>query len=315
MSTPNNQVFRAPSGSPEYAAATWENGDGETIPDFSLESSIPGKYKTTITNILSKHCVEVKSASEELVQPVASISRKKLKELMTKHNNEMFAFMSKPDRTPNMLGLAETIFRRYGQEIPTVKGNTTNSLLRDLNLDVSMCTVSSHFDESLKKFTTDDGLYDFLKKTAWMFNQYKHIGEEVLRLETVLYQKIDILDKLNSRLPMLTSLANNDALLDLLDSFSKYAESVYKTTHLEETYKELVEAYKKWNVCRQIITLHANFRNESNDPQCSICLEEPIMTAIVPCGHTFCGSCIKKQNTTCYICRGTIRERIKLYFT
>jgi hypothetical protein len=234
---------------------------------------------------------------------------------MTKHNNDMFAFMSKPDRTPNMIGLAETIFRRYGQEIPTVKGNTANSILRDLNLDVSMCTVSSNFDEGLKRFSTDGGLYEFLKKTAWMFNQYKLIGEEVLRLETVLHQKIDMLDKLNSRVPMITSLSNNDALHGLLDSFSKYAEEVYKTTHLEETYKELVEAYKKWNICRQIITLHGNFRNESNDPQCSICLEEPIMTAIVPCGHTFCGSCIKKQNTTCYICRGTIRERIKLYFT
>jgi len=37
--------------------------------------------------------------------------------------------------------------------------------------------------------------------------------------------------------------------------------------------------------------------------------------AIVPCGHTFCGGCAKKQNTNCYICRGQIRERIKLYFT
>jgi hypothetical protein len=214
-----------------------------------------------------------------------------------------------------MIGLAETIFRRYGHEVPTLKGNNTNTVLRDLNLDISMCNVVQTFDEGLKKNRGEGGLEDFLKQTRWMFNQYKTIGEEVLRLETVLFQKIDLLDKLNSRTPMITSLANNDVLPELIDTFAKYADSVYNSTRIEDTYKELVEAYKKWNICRQIISLHNNFRNEIHDPQCAICLTDSITNAIVPCGHTFCNNCIKKQNTTCYICRGTIRERIKLFFT
>lgn len=310
-----NQVLNGPSGSPEYAPAGWENGDGETIPDFSLDSTVPGKYKATISNILSKHCAEVKTASDEIVQPITNISRKKLKELIAKHNNEIFGFMARPDRTPHQIGLAETIFRRYGHEIPTIKGNNSNTVLRDLNLDVSMCQVVAGFDDGLKKLKGEGGLEDFLKQTRWMFNQYKSIGEEVLRLETNLYQKIDLLDKLNSRTPMITSLANNEVLPELIDTFAKYADSVYKSVSIEDTYKELVEAYKKWNICRQIISLHSNFKSETHDPQCAICLNDTITTAIVPCGHTFCNNCVKKQNTTCYICRGTIRERVRLYFT
>lgn len=315
----NNSV-----GSPQYASVGWENGDGESIPDFSLDTAIPGKYKTTISNILSKHCAEVKVSSDDIVHPIISVSKKKLKELITRHNNEMFSFMSKPERTPQMIGLAETIFRRYGHDAPTIKGNSAASMLKDLNLDASICSVTAFFDEGLKKNNgTSDalgqdgsrGLNDFLKQTRWMFNQYRTIGEEVIRLETILYQKIDLLDKLNSRCPMITSLANNEVLPELIETFAKYADSIYKSTQIEDTYKDLVEAYKKWNICRQIISLHNNFRNETHDPQCSICLTEPVSMTLVPCGHTFCGNCIKKQNTTCYICRGTIRERVKLFFT
>ncbi len=311
-----NHVLQGPAASPEYASAAWEGGDGDTIPDFSLDTPVPGKYKATISNILSKHCSEVKNSSDEIVQPITSVSKKKLKELIGKHNNELFSFMARPDKTPSMIGLAETIFRRYGHEVPSIKGNNANTILRDLNLDASMCSVVASFDEGLKKARTgESGLDDYLKQTRWIFNQYKNIGEEVLRLETVLFQKIDMLDKLNSRTPMITSLANNDVLPELIDTFAKYADSVYSSTKIEETYKELVEAYKKWNICRQIISLNSNFKNESHDPQCAICLTDPVTTAIVPCGHTFCGNCVKKQNTTCYICRGTIRERIKLFFT
>lgn len=310
-----NQVLQGVN-SPPYAAASWENGDGESIPEFTLDNTIPGKYKSTLTNILSKHCAEVKTSTDEIMQPISNISRKKLKDLIVKHNNEIFAFMSKPDKTPQVIGLAETIFRRYGHDIPTIKGNSQGSILRDLNLDVSLSEIVSEFDENLKKNRIAcGGLDDYLRQTKWIFNQYKNIGEEVLRLETVLYQKLDLLDKLNSRIPMITSLSNNEVLPELISTFSKYADSIYKSVNIEEVYKELVVEYKKWNICRQIISLHSNFKSDLQDPQCSICLTDPVITAIVPCGHTFCGNCIKKQNTSCYICRGVIRERIKLYFT
>jgi len=315
MSAPSqeNQLLQGPITSPEYASASWE--DGESIPDFSLDTTIAGKYKELVSNILSKHCAEVKTTSDEVVQQITTVSKKKLRELIQKHNNELFAFMARPDKTPTMIGLAETMFRRYGHDVPSIKGSNSNQILRDLNLDVSMCSTVSTFDEGLKKFKTNNALDDYLKQTRWMFNQYRTIGEEVLRLETVLFQKLEILDKLNGRIPMITSLTSNEMLPELIETFGKYADTVYKSTQIEDTYKELVETYKKWNICRQVILSCNNFKNDNQNPQCSICLTDSVTMAIVPCGHTFCASCIKKQNTTCFICRNTIRERIKLYFT
>ena len=296
----------------EYAPAAWE--DGDVIPDMTLDTHVPGKYKSTVSNLLSKHCIEVKTMVEETIQTSTHISKKKLKDLITKHNNEIFSFMSNPEKTPHMIGIAETIFRRYGHEIPTLKGITKSSLLKELNLDATLDRTIHDLNEGLKRNRGDGGLEDFIKQIRWMMYQYKNIGEEVLRLETTLFEKIEMLDKLNQRIPMITSLTSNESLPPLLDSFSKYAESIYQSAHFEENYKELIENYKKWNMCRQILSAQSMIRNDGAEPRCSICITEPISYTIVPCGHTFCAICSKKQTSNCYICRGQIRERMKLYF-
>jgi len=302
-----------PRNSIEYASAAWE--DMDDIPDVALDINVSGKYKSTVSNLLSKHCVEVKNTVEETIQTSTHISKKKLKDLITKHNNEIFSFMSNPEKTPHMLGIAETIFRRYGHEVPAVKGTTKSSLLKELNLDASLDRAIHDLNEGLKRNRGDGGLDDFMKQIRWMVCQYKNIGEEVLRLETTLFEKIEMLDKLNHRIPMITSLTSNESLPPLLDSFSKYTESIYQSAHFEENYKELIEHYKKWNMCRQILSAQSVLRNESAEPHCSICITDPISYTIVPCGHTFCATCSRKQTSQCYICRGQIRERVKLYFT
>ena len=50
--------------------------------------------------------------------------------------------------------------------------------------------------------------------------------------------------------------------------------------------------------------------NETN--KCSICLDNIISYCCSPCGHTYCNDCIDKTNN-CYICRGIIRNKIKLF--
>ena len=50
--------------------------------------------------------------------------------------------------------------------------------------------------------------------------------------------------------------------------------------------------------------------NETN--KCSICLDNIISYCCSPCGHTYCNDCINKTNN-CYICRGIIRNKIKLF--
>jgi len=121
----------APRNRVEYAM--WD--DGDEVPEVSFESSpVPGKYRSTVSNILSKQCTEVKLISEDMIQTTSHVSKKKLKDLITKHNNELFSFMTNPDRI-SVLTSAETIFRRYGHDIPSIKGADRNTMLKDLQLD------------------------------------------------------------------------------------------------------------------------------------------------------------------------------------
>jgi hypothetical protein len=290
-----------------------ESSIWEEIPDLSSDLYSSDKYKSTVTHILSKHCMEIKSVADETIQH-SHISKKKLKELITKHNNEMFSFMS-PEKKPTMITSAESIFRRYGHEIPSIKGTNKSTMLKELNLDANLDRTILELNEGLKRNYEQGGLEDFMKQMRWMIHQYKNIGEEVLRLETTLFQKIELLDKLHQRIPLITNLADNDALPPLIDSFSNYIESIYQSSHFEENYIQLIEQYKKWNVCRQILCTQTMMKQDGNEPHCTICITEPISSAVAPCGHTFCSTCSKKQTTTCFICRGPIRERIKLYFT
>jgi len=297
----------APRNRVEFAA--WD--EVEVVPDL-YDTSVPGKYRSTVSNILSKHCTEVKLLSEDMIQTTSHLSKKKLKDLITKQNNEIFSFMIDPEKVPTSLGAAETIFRRYGREVPSIK--IQPSIGTDLNLDMSLDQTLSEFNDEMLRTRTNSGISDFISNTRWLSAQYKTIGEEVLRLETTLFQRIDVLDKLHQRVPMITGLAHNDALPELVDSFTKYAESVYESSKFEENYHQLVEAYKKWNICRELLSVHTLMKKDTSEPPCSICIVESVSYTIVPCGHTYCSGCSKKQNTSCFICRGPIRERVKLFF-
>lgn len=71
--------------------------------------------------------MEIKSASEDVTQMLIHTSKKKLKDLISKHNNELFTFMMHPEKLPSILHVAESIFRKYGQDAPTIKGILHNN--------------------------------------------------------------------------------------------------------------------------------------------------------------------------------------------
>ena len=290
--------------------------ESEEIPELSLDAMPSVKFKNSITNILSNHCAEVKHGSDNIIQSTISLSKRKLKELVYRHNNEFFSFMARPDRSPNIIGIAESIFRKYNHDVPILRGNQAN-MIQDLNVDISLNDTIADFDKKLSEWKQEDrGLHLFMKQFDWILQQYKNIGDQVFHLETNLYKKIQQLDTLHSRIPTIMSLSDNEVLPELVGTFIKYAESVYSSSQIEEDYKKLLEAYKKWNICRQIVAYHTICKQDrQQDPPCSICMVEPISFAIVPCGHMFCSNCCKKHNTTCHICRGVVREKVKLFFS
>lgn len=294
-----------------FASADITEEEGLHPLEFTLDGP-PGPYGSTVQNIFSRQCAEIRTNSETLLGPLQNISRKRIKDIITKHNNELFKFLQRPDRTPHPNGIAEAIFRRYGHDVPSLNRNT-QPISRDLNLDCTTEKAVQEIDEQLAKHGGSTAV-NLSSQLKWIFNQYKNLGEEILRIEALLSQKIEVLDKLHQRTPMISSLSSNDILPELMDAFSKYLEKAFQDSKFEETYIKLVELYKKWIYMREIIALQQNVSETSSEPMCSICLTDGVSHVIVPCGHTFCTGCSRKMNLTCYICRGTIREKIKLFF-
>ena len=254
------------------------------------------------------------------LQPLHQIGRKKIRELVAKQNNEMFSFLQHPDRTPSTIGIAETLFRRYGHDTPTYRGGS--SISRELNVDVSMNSVFAEVTAALEAAGSTDAsasvppntLSILTNQLRWIFQQYKTTGEEVQRLEALLLQKTQILDKLQQRLPLITNLTTNDAYPPLLEAFQGYLQNAFRNSQIETTYRELVEAYKRWQVLRELVALPSLANSDSREPLCSVCITDSITHAIAPCGHTFCTNCVRRMSHQCYICRGQAREKVKLYF-
>ena len=219
----------------------------ELPPEWALDTQ--GKYTATMTHISSKHGTEIRLVSEDRLPTTSHLSKKKLKDLITKQNNDILAFLVHPSKTP-LVNQAESVFRRYGHEIPTLQFNAPSTILTDLHLDASLQEILELMNGSMEHIHDVTPVDTYVAQTRWLAAQYKLVGEEVLRLETVLFQKIDQLDKLQQRVPLITSLAPTEELAGLIDSFSKYAESVYQASHFEENYKSWMEAYKKWKIIK-----------------------------------------------------------------
>jgi len=218
------------------------------------------------------------------LEPLQQIAKKRIRDLVQKHTNQLFA----PTQHPEILS-ANRIFEKFNQTLPSPTAD-------------------------LAKIGDASGIHHLSLQLKHLYQQYKVVGEEVMRLEALLNQKTNLLDKLHERQNIVLNLKNNESLPSLLDAFGTYMTEIFKETNFETTYTELIEAYQQWNLLREILSVQ-QLMTDKKDPMCAICLSEPVTHCVAPCGHTFCGGCVKRLTMTCYLCRGSVRERVKLYFT
>ena len=53
---------------------------------------------------------------------------------------------------------------------------------------------------------------------------------------------------------------------------------------------------------------------KSNPGECKICMDNPLETALEPCGHTMCGKCAQLVDS-CPYCNRAIRQRKRIYLS
>lgn len=320
MSTPggNQQFLLTGYASPQmsgYSPADFLDAEETRPTELLLDptgTGISTPYTTVVQNTLYRHLQEVR----ELNAPPTNVPpswRKKLREFMTTKNEDLLSFLSKrlPESSP--LHRVETFMKKYGRAEGVLSHNNGN---KDKFIDVSGDDRVLFLDE-LEGQLQELGKSKYVEvimQVKFMIDSYRETGEKIIQLENVLKSKLDNLDKAVSKLSGITTLGQNPAFPALVNSIQEYLAIVFEENTIEQSYKELVQIYKKLFFLREALQFLWSLEGAQREPLCAICFNESIQFALVPCGHTFCATCCKRQITACYICRVNVREKIKLYF-
>ena len=146
-------------------------------------------------------------------------------------------------------------------------------------------------------------------------DEYKLAGDKILDKQNLLKHKLDAIDLIQAKLKNIVVISENPHYNELMEVSQKYLDKVYEDNAIEQDYSMLMDEYRKFLVLRDILKTIRTVDVSEKEPLCTICFADTIQHAFVPCGHTFCGTCVRKQSNVCAVCRTNIRDRVKLYFS
>jgi hypothetical protein len=239
--------------------------------------------------------------------------RKKLRDTMVRQNETVFAFLFKPITDHPVVGPVEKALRRFAirQDIE----QAALKPLKDMLTDVSGLRVIEQDIEDCLKSKGPSDLPTLKAQVTALLDLYKETGEKLLNCENRLKLATEKMDKVQQRVGMIMELQSNEALPPLLQTLESYLQVAFRDSTIETEYKELLFYYQKHLALREAIQIFKTGSTLPSEPLCAICITEPVGTAIVPCGHTFCVGCARRMMVECGICRGRITNRQKLFFS
>jgi hypothetical protein len=236
--------------------------------------------------------------------------RKRLREMMTQQNEKILCFLTRPVTEHSLLGPVETILRKYSirQEVGTSNIKTCRQLLTDIS------GSSAHQDiaDALASKGTSS-LTQIKEQINTLIEMYKSTGQSLMEEENRLKMSLEKIDKIQKRVTTIMELQENEATTELNSSLERYLAVSFRETDIETTYMNIIKLYQRHLFLREAIQMF-KVTQDTHEPPCPICLEDSVGMAISPCGHTFCSTCSKKMVNECGMCRGKIRDRLKLFF-
>jgi paraquat-inducible protein B len=265
-------------------------------------------YTTIVSNIAARQSLEIREKATSPSFTPASW-RRRMKEFLTQKNEGLLEFLPKPFSQHPVLSPTDQLMRRFGR----VDFQANQANLRDVCMDGSGVQVTQQIEEELQKLGKSSS-QELAAQIRYLLDTYREAGEAILTKENQLLQKLAALDKVQQKVINMNEMPVNDASAALSEAVEKYVEKVFDEHKIEDTYKELMVAYRKFAALRELIQFLRTTDMSHQEPLCSICLQETVAFALVPCGHTFCTSCGKRQMMQCFICRSHIRERTKIFF-
>ena len=282
-------------------ASGFSTADFQDAEEISSVQPIQGMVQNILAHNLRENVIPI---------PPQVNWRKRLREMMIQQNENILSFLARPVGEHSVLGPVETIIRKYSirQEVAASSVKTCRQLLTDIS------GSSAHEDiaDALASKGTSS-LTQIKEQINILVEMYKNTGQVLMDEENRLKMSLEKIDKIQKRVSTIMEFQENEATTDLVASLEKYLAISFRETDLETTYKNIIKLYQRHLFLREAIQVF-KVTQDSHEPLCPICLEDSVGTAISPCGHTFCSSCSKKMVNECGMCRGKIRDRLKLFF-
>jgi len=269
----------------------------------------PDPYSTAVTSILDKQFHEIREKTSASMY-TSSQWKRRFRDFMAKKNNELLDFLKLSVPHHPTLGPGEMLLRRFGNPQVT----PTHPSVRDFVLDGSGCPALEDINAALVALSGEAPLKDYIAQTQAIFEMYREAGEDALKAQAALKMKLDKLDRIQGKISGLFEIEPNETYEPLMQANEAYLKKVYDDTKIGEDYDKLVSAYRRFVALREVATTARTVLAQESEPLCSICLDETVAFALNPCGHTFCQTCIRKQNGVCFICRTHIKDKLKLFF-
>jgi len=277
-------------------------GAGELVSSDILKNF--SNLKTAISNLADSASNTIDSNMDEYHKKLQD-QKNQLRLLCTAMNLEFLEDILKPDEEAenikSMLNIANILsdhkYNTYSKE------HLTNLILNISRLDaVDSSELGVDFDTA--------------QKILYKINELYHVSvADLIMCDSTLQNN---LEKVKNQLNKVNSILNfeaNESSSELYSSLSKYMYSSLTGIKLVDSFNNFIKARKRFAHYRNLLGLKNASSVPEMPPTCSICMEKPVETAIIGCGHTFCNDCAIKQHIHCYICRCKIQSKMRLFFS
>jgi hypothetical protein len=265
-------------------------------------------YTTAINGVIQKHIDEIKQKAALISLPTGW--KQRLRGFLSQKNTDLLDFLSLSVSSHPSLGRGEQLIRKFS----SVHFSPSNASVKELVLDASGADTVGEISQALLKLRTENGINDHLAAIRYIFDQYREAGEAALAKEAELKSKIDVLDRVQGKLAAVVDMDPTEAYEPLLEATESYVGKLFEKHQIADSYTGFIAAYRRFITLRDVVQMTRAVETNVNDPLCSICLNEQVGFALSPCGHTYCQTCVRRPSSTCFVCRGSIRDRVKLYF-
>ena len=289
-----------------YASANFPDADGNDTRQF-------GSLMNTVNHVSLYHMAEGQEK-----QALTKTWKRKIRDIMQNHQEQILQFFTKPIPETHPLRSAQMILQRFGRPISSSTFDYSKSpptIFKDCIQDVSgrgLSEINKYILDLEKTKIHDSPQGRWISMTKNMLDYMHTVGDELIRLDEQLKAECEVLDSVIEKVAQILLLPQPD-VPGFQDMMELYIKKQFETHPIETLYWNYIHTVQKYAVLREILLPQRTSLLNSGDPICCICMTESVVIAFVPCGHTFCTNC-SKRNVVCHICRQYITSRVRLYF-